>query len=221
MVTLQKLARIFKRGKEERKKLISFYKKHKKEYDDIDFIIEDQLDSFLDALLNTKHEPHLDEQLFLAEFQDCIIEDDLSVEYFNVFDVSIYCPRTNYACSTLTYPFEELANTYIYQPSLIEYGCYRCFLELTRPITGFGLTKEESNKNQDDFFDDLQERCENLKNGNYIDTEELYDEFGLTFEEPSEEYNVKFKEASKKCDEHNKKILESLKIPGGAFSDGI
>lgn len=215
MVTLQKLARVWKNTEGKIDELLAFYKEHKEEYKCIEALM-DNIDEVIDAMLENEIKMDRSQFLYVAKYKDFDIIDEKEIKYNYDYDVAVYEPFTKADYSTLTFTFDELVNMYIWQESIEEYGLQRVFLECLSEITWFGWNSAMHKKNQDKFLYELEESAD-FDEDNLIDADDFFNTIG--YKQPGEEYYELLKEGVKKCGEYNQEVDKELGIMRGEDND--
>lgn len=208
MVTLQKLARIWKNTDGKIEELLAFYEEHKEEYKNIAALM-DNIDEVIDAMLENEVKMDRSQFLYVAKYMDFDIIDEKEIKYRDEYDVAVYEPFTKSDYSTLTFTFDELVNMNIWQKSIEMYGLQRVFLECLSEITWFGWNSAMHKKNQDKFLYELEESAD-FDEDNLIDADDFFESIG--YEQPSKKYYELLKKGVEECGEYNLEVSLELGI---------
>lgn len=208
MVTLQKIARVWKNTEGKIDELLAFYEKHKEEYTNIAALM-DNIDEVIDALLENEVKMDRSQFLYVAKYMDFDIIDEKEIKYRDEYDVAVYEPFTQSDYSTLTFTFDELVNMNIWQKSIEMYGLKRVFLECLSEITWFGWNSAMHKKNQDKFLYELEESAD-FNEDDLIDSDDFFESIG--YEQPSKKYYELLKKGAEECGEYNLEVSLELGI---------
>mgnify|MGYP007102556749 CR=1 FL=1 len=183
----------------------------------------DEARSFVSHIVNeliSLDDIHMDDKefLYISFIKDYDLEvindEEIIVSYESSYDAALYLPESKETYSCMTEPFEKLANKPIWPKSIERYGKARVFYEGVWELTWFGISKDDSNQNQDKFIKELDETSKELEEnpGKAVSLDELWGLLGLEKPVRSDKYNRVMKEEMLKCADFNKYEFDKLDI---------